>query len=231
MELRRDGPDIALGAALTGLRAGIAVGRLALLPIRVAARAPVVGPSLRSTVEGLAIDGRIARVRGRRELEAAIGELLAAPEVERAIDATLAGPLTDAVARSLVEHRVVERVAAEVVANGDLDRTLIAALDHEATHRLVETALGSPGLERLVLGVLESRLALELTDRLLRSDEMQQVIEHIATSPEIREALTVQSATLAEEMAAGVRQRSSSLDDAAERRVRGWLRRPRPAEP
>jgi hypothetical protein len=37
-----------------------------------------------------------------------------------------------------------------------------------------------------------------------------------------------QSSGLAEEMVAGVRQRTVSLDDVAERTVRGWLRRPRP---
>jgi hypothetical protein len=69
----------------------------------------------------------------------------------------------------------------------------------------------------------------ELTDRLLRSPEMQAVLEYVATSPEIRRALTQQSSSLAEEMAGGLRSRSEALDTAAERTVRSWLRRPRPA--
>ena len=70
---------------------------------------------------------------------------------------------------------------------------------------------------------------MQATDRALRGPEMQRVIEHVAASPEVREALTRQSATLAEEMVAGVRTRAEVLDDVAERTVRGWLRRPRPA--
>ena len=33
---------------------------------------------------------------------------------------------------------------------------------------------------------------------------------------------------MADEMAANVRRRAESVDDVAERTVRGWLRRPRP---
>jgi hypothetical protein len=57
---------------------------------------------------------------------------------------------------------------------------------------------------------------------------MEQVIGHIASSPELRAALAEQSSGLAEEMVSGVRRRTASMDDAAERTVRGWLRRPRP---
>ena len=55
------------------------------------------------------------------------------------------------------------------------------------------------------------------------------VVQHVAASAEVREALTRQSTSLAEEMVASMRTRAASLDDAAERTVRGWLRRPRPA--
>jgi uncharacterized protein YjbJ (UPF0337 family) len=41
--------------------------------------------------------------------------------------------------------------------------------------------------------------------------------------------LTEQSSGMADEMVGGLRTRTGSLDDAAERTVRGWLRRPRPA--
>jgi len=66
-------------------------------------------------------------------------------------------------------------------------------------------------------------------DRILRSPEMRTVLEYVATSPEVRRALTQQSSSLAGDMVGGVRTRSESLDDAAERRIRSWLRRPRPA--
>ena len=88
------------------------------------------------------------------------------------------------------------------------------------TRRTVEAVLASPGFDRLLA---------QATDRALNGPEMQMVMQHVAASPEIREVLTTQSTTLAGEMAEGVRTRAEAFDDAAERTVRGWLRRPRTA--
>ncbi len=122
---------------------------------------------------------------------------------EEAIDWLLAGQLPDAVARSAVEHQVAERIAAELVESMDLEVAVTAALDNETTERLVQAVLSSAA--------------------------MQRTIEYVASSPEVRTALTSQSTTLAEEMVSGVRTRAETIDDVAERTVRGWLRRPRPA--
>lgn len=122
---------------------------------------------------------------------------------EEAIDWLLAGRLPDAVARSAVEHQVAERIAAELAASMDLELAVSMALDNETTERLVHAVLISPA--------------------------MQRTIEHVASSPEVRAALTAQSSSLAEEMVSGVRTRAETFDDVAERTVRGWLRRPRPA--
>jgi hypothetical protein len=122
---------------------------------------------------------------------------------EDAVDWLLAGRLPDAVARSAIEHQVAERIAAELVESLDLELAVTAALDNETTERLVQAVLVSPA--------------------------MQRTIEYVASSPEVRAALTAQSTGLAEEMVSGVRTRAETFDDVAERTVRGWLRRPRPA--
>jgi hypothetical protein len=224
-----DVADLAGGIALSGLRVGLAAGRVLVTPARVAARAPVIGPRVRRTTVRLATDGRVARIEGRARLEAAVAVLLAAPEVERTVDRALAGPLTEALGRSMAEHRVVERLAGELVATGAVEEALTAALEHEAAPRLLERALATPGLERMLVAILESRLVPEITDRILRSREMQSVLEYIATSPELRRALTEQSSSLADEMVDGLRSRTETLDETAERKIRSWLRRPRPA--
>jgi hypothetical protein len=121
---------------------------------------------------------------------------------EAAFDAALEGPLTEHVVRALGEHRVIERIVDELIASGT-----VTALFEQA---------------------LESRLLLELTDRVMASEERQHVVAHIASSPELRAAITEQTSGLADDMVAGVRRRTASLDDVAERTVRGWLRRPRP---
>ena len=213
-----DARDIAVGLFATGVRAGAAAGRLALLPVRLAARAPVVGPPLQRAGEALASDGLEAQAKSREQLETAAGDLLAAPEVERTVDQALAGPLTDTFARSLAKHRVAERVAAEIAATPEFEQAVVDALDHEATLRLVDRALSSPGLERLVIEALESRLTAEVTDRALDSPEMQRVVEHVASSPAVRSAMRRQTTSLAEELVGGVRRRAEKADDAAQRK-------------
>jgi hypothetical protein len=180
-----DSRDMTVGAAVSVFRAGVAVGRLGLVPVRVAARAPILGTAL-SELEA----------QGRRTREEAIDQLV------EVLDRVLAGPLTEAVARSLIEQRVVERVAAEVTARMDIGQTVANALD--------------------------SPVVIEITERFLASVEMQSAVAHIAATPELRQALREQSSGLAEEMVGGIRRRSEALDEKAERTVRGWWRRPRP---
>jgi len=177
--------DVALGLVVAGMRAG----HIALAPLRLAARAPVVGAPLRYAGEALALDGSAARVR----LEAIVVEQLSSPELELTID-----------------------------------RIVTAVLDDERTERVMERALASPGLERLIVRILDSTLVDELTERVLASPEFQLIVGHVASSPEMLDALSHHTETLADEMVTDVRQRAQRVDDIAERTVRSWLRRPRP---
>jgi hypothetical protein len=228
-ERSADSREVLLGIAFAGARAGASLARVALAPGRVALRTPVLSHVLRRAGEDLAADGRRAEARARSLLEQATQAALAAPEVERAADRLLAGHLTDAVARSLAEHRVVDRVAAQIVATLDIDRVVAAVLENELTEQALDRALESPGLERLVVRVLDSRLVDGITERVLHSPEMDRVVEYIATSPQVLDAVRRQTQSLAEEMVADVRRRTHGVDDTAERLVRGWLRRPRPS--
>jgi hypothetical protein len=190
-----DRRDVAFGVAVSALRVASTAERLAAVPARVAARAPLVGGPLRRAAATFEAEGRRARSR----LEAAVTDLLGAPEVARAMDRVLAGPLAEQIARSFARHRVIERMAAEIAATANVDKAVADALD--------------------------SRLVIELTDRILLSREMQRAVEHLASAPELRRALAEQSSGLADDMVDGLRQRSESMDEAAERTVRRWLRR------
>ena len=53
-------------------------------------------------------------------------DVLAAPEAEQVVDGVLAGALPEAVARSLIEHRVVERVVVEALASAELEGELVS---------------------------------------------------------------------------------------------------------
>jgi uncharacterized RDD family membrane protein YckC len=155
-----------------------AAGRAALFPARAAAQA----------------------WRGR--LEEAADEVLSAPEIARVVDRALAGPLPEELARSLVRHRVLERVVAELAESGELER-------------LVTAALASPR-------------TLEVTDSVLASDETQRALHHVASSPELRDAVARQTTGLAEEVVGDVRASAARLDDRAEQVVRRRVRTARP---
>jgi uncharacterized RDD family membrane protein YckC len=149
------------------LRPGLAdaAGRAAFFPARAAARV------------------------WRDQLEAAAEEVLSAPEIARVIDRALAGPLPEEIARSIVRHRVVERVIAELASSGELER-------------LLKAALGSPR-------------TLDLTDEVLASDETKRALRHVASSAEVRDAIALQTTGLAEEIVGGVRAAAVRLDERA----------------
>ena len=128
--------DIALGLAVNA-------ARVAAVPVRIAARAPIVGPMMRYVGDNLAADGRVAR------------QLVVGPELERALDQVLAGPVTDAVARSVGQNRVAERVAAQVIASLDIERIVADVLDDERTERIVANVLESREMQ-LVIGHVAS---------------------------------------------------------------------------
>jgi uncharacterized RDD family membrane protein YckC len=147
-----------------------AAGRAAFFPARAAARA------------------------WRGPIEEVVDEVLSAPEIARVVDRALAGSLPEEFARSLVRHRVLERIVAELAASGEFER-------------LVNSALASPQ-------------TLELTDRVLASDQTQRALRHVASSPELREAIARQTTGLADEVIGGVRASAARLDDRAEQLVR-----------
>jgi uncharacterized RDD family membrane protein YckC len=155
-----------------------AAGRVAFFPARAAARA------------------------WRGPLEEAVDEVLSAPEIARVLDRALAGSLPEEFARSLVRHRVLERIAAELAASGELER-------------LVNAALASPQ-------------TLELTDKVLASDQTQRALGHVASSPELRDAIARQTTGLADEVVGGVRASAARLDDRAEQIVHRPARTERP---
>jgi uncharacterized RDD family membrane protein YckC len=104
-------------------------------------------------------------------------------EAERAIDALLAGPLPESVGRSLVEHRVLERVAAG----------MLQAESHDG-------ALAGPAAEELVANVVKSAA-------------FKRALRDVLSSPEIRTAMAGQATGFADELAAAVRGRMRSLDE------------------
>ena len=122
---------------------------------------------------------------------------------ERAVDGVLAGPLPETIVRSLVAHRVVERVVHELVActpAEEMDEELQLLVDTLAGH-----VVASPAFKQAVADTLQS--------------------------PEVRDALSQQTSGFASDMTLALRRRTARADDRLELGVHGWLNRSRPAGP
>ena len=130
----------------------------------------------------------------RDQLETAVDEVLSAPEIARVIDRALEGPLPEEIARSIVRHRVLERVVAELAATGELERLLADALASSRTRGLM--------------------------DQVLASDELQHAMREVAASPEVRAAITRQTTGFVEEVAERVCESAVRLDDRLDLRKR-----------
>jgi hypothetical protein len=86
-------------------------------------------------------------------------------------------------------------------------------------------------MERTVGQVIESRLFDQLIVRLLESQELWLLVDEIAQSPAVTEAITQQSLGFADEVADEVNVRTRRADAIAERIARRLLRRRARVEP
>lgn len=129
---------------------------------------------------------RAAARAWRGPLETAVEDMLSAPEVGRILDSALAGPLPEELARSLARHRVVERVMAELVEAGELDRLLGQALD--------------------------SPRSVEFVDRVVASEAFRCALERTLSGPELQAAIAARSSGLAQQVAGEVRNGATRLD-------------------
>jgi uncharacterized RDD family membrane protein YckC len=170
------------------------------------------------TPEPDGLTARLSRMAlGPARAAARSGREALTTEAERAIEGLLAGPAPETVARSLVEHHVIERALAEwlesMAATGKQPSPERERLEHA-----VEEALTSPAFEQR---------AAEVAERVVHSPAFKRALSGVLESPEVRSALARQTAGFGAEIAASVRGSSRRLDDRTEataRRVVG--RRP-----
>ncbi len=139
---------------------------------------------------------RLSRMAlGTARAAARSGRTALTGEAERAIDGVLAGPLPESVARSLVEHRVVERVASE----------WLEAVEADPEQR--------ERLEQALADAIRSRLTESLALELVQSAAFKTALAEVLESPEVRHALTRQTAGFGTEIAEALRARTNGLDD------------------
>jgi hypothetical protein len=158
----------------------------------------------------------------------------------------LSGVARVAAAGARIERRTRDAVgdAASRAALAALDALLESRFADEALQRMLESpgmdrlsgrAIESPAAERLVGRVIQSPLLDEAVERLLESEDLWLLVDEVARSPAVTEAIGSQGLGFADQVAEGVRTRSLRADDRLEhaarrllryRRARGTVREP-----
>jgi len=147
----------------------------------------------------------------------------------RALDVVLESPLMIEVPRRLADRMlaagIADDIAKRLLDGPELERIVVAAMESPGAARLGDRILESPQAERLVARVIESRLLDEAVARLLESKDLWLLVDEVARSPSVTEAISHQGVGFAEEMAGVMRNRSHNADARVERLARRLLRR------
>jgi hypothetical protein len=146
-----------------------------------------------------------------------VSSQVAEEAVDRVVDGALAAGIGDV-------------IAARIVDGPELERIVVSALESPGVERIADRVVDSPATERLMTRVIESRLLDAAVERLLESDDLWLLVDEVARSPAVADAIGHQGVGFAEEIAGTVRRRSETADARLERVARRLLRRaPRPA--
>jgi uncharacterized RDD family membrane protein YckC len=150
-------------------------------------------------------------------------------EAERALDGVMAGPLPEALGRSIVEHHVLERVVASALETRKAASTTEApSVDLDQIELLVRQTLENPAVERTLKEAIDSRVTAELADQITQSAAFQRSLRNVLSSPEVRHALQRQTAGFGSDIAAAARRKARGADASVESPIRSLIRRPRP---
>jgi uncharacterized RDD family membrane protein YckC len=145
--------------------------------------------------------------------------------VRRARTVTKATGIDRAV-EAAAEEAMVAAVESEAV-----ERALARVLQGPVVEDAVQGAMESEAVKRALVEALDSELVDEVWRRLLASDEAQRLVERIAEAPELRAAISAQSAGLIADLGRTIGNAARRLDDGLERVVRRIFFRPQRTEP
>jgi hypothetical protein len=175
-----------------------------------------------------------------RALERVLERLDTAAVPQRIADRLLADGIAEQVAARLLAGPELQRMVELALASPRAERLLELTLESAGAERLLAVALASPGVERMLTQIVDSqvvdatvaRVIDETAERLPRSEAVWTLVDEIAASPAVTDAITQQGAGFADEVAGRVRERSKTADARLEKLARGLLRRrPRGTDP
>jgi uncharacterized RDD family membrane protein YckC len=126
--------------------------------------------------------------------------------------------------------RAVEVAAEEAIVRAlespAVERALVRVLQGPAVEEGMRGALDSPAVERALIDAVDSRLVDTVWQRVLASDEAQQLVERIAQAPEVRTAIASQGVGFLDDIRREIGKVARRIDDGIERIVRRLTLRP-----
>jgi hypothetical protein len=151
---------------------------------------------------------RVATQAGRGALDAAalMQEALLASG-EQAFFALL-----DAVVARMMEDQVIDRVLQGAEATGVAQRVVDRVLGDGVIEQIADRLLSGPELERIVGAAFRSALPGEVIEQLLASEAVWILVDEIARSPSVTEAIAHQGTGFLEQVSAKARDRSRQAD-------------------
>lgn len=131
-----------------------------------------------------------------------------------------------------IERRSRRAVADAVIATTDawlsspeLERIVAAVVDHEGTERIADRILDSPLARRIGQQAVDAGVVDALLDRLAEREALWRLVDLIAASPAVGEAIGAQSRGAVADVVDGVRDGAAQADDWLERAAQRIARR------
>ena len=128
--------------------------------------------------------------------------------------------VAERVADRLLAHGIAEHIASRVLEGPELERMVAAALERPETEQMLTRIVASPVIEGTVTRVVEDIIA-----RLPQGDALWSLVDEVAVSPAVTDAITQQGAGFADQVAEDLRDRSRHADARLERAARRLIRR------
>jgi hypothetical protein len=160
-----------------------------------------------------------AAVGEARELERTARRDLTA-RADRALMAAI-----DIALERLLADDVVDRVLALLEQSGAAQRVADRLLDDGIAEQIIERALAGPEAERILAAALEGPLVEEAVSKLLENQAVWVLVDEIARSPSVTEAIAHQGYGFLDQVADGARDRSRNADALLERVANRLIKR------
>jgi len=125
--------------------------------------------------------------------------------------------LVDAIVVRMVSEDVIDRVIARVEAAGVAQRVVDRMLQDGLIEQIAERVLSGPELERIVASAFQSALPDEVIAQALASEAVWILVDEIARSPSVTEAIAHQGTGFLEQVASKTRDRSRKADSRVQR--------------